>query len=126
MMQMVRRLRRERSSDAISDVQYSVLALIDRRGPQTIGALAEFENVQAPSMTRTVGCLVEAGLVRRTKHPDDGRCVLIELTDTGRDEIHTTRARRTAWLAGELATLTPAQQTTLSEAADLLRELVRR
>jgi DNA-binding MarR family transcriptional regulator len=126
LMRTTRRIRAERSSEAITDGQYSVLAVLDCEGPQTPRALADHEHVQPPSMTRTVNHLVEAGLATRTGHPDDGRQVLVAITDAGRAEVKETRRRRTAWLAGRLAELTPQERETLAQATDILRRVVDR
>ncbi len=124
LMRTTRRIRAERSSEAITDGQYSVLAKLDCDGPQTPRVLADHEHVQPPSMTRTVNHLVEAGLATRTDHPDDGRQVLVAITDAGRAEVKETRRRRTAWLAGRLAELTPQERDTLAAAAEILRRVV--
>ena len=126
LMRTTRRLRAEKSSEAITDAQYSVLAKLDCDGPQTPRALADFEHVQPPSMTRTVNALVEAGLVTRAGHPVDGRQVLVEITPAGSAEVKETRRRRTAWLAGRLAQLTPDERDTLARAADILLRVVAR
>ena len=125
-MRAARRLRRERSSEAITDGQYAVLAALDRGGPATPRALADGEHVQPPSMTRTVNALAEAGLVVRTDHPDDGRQVLVALTEDGARHVKETRRRRDAWLAGRLAELDPADRAVLARAAALLQELAAR
>ncbi len=125
-MRMARRLRRERSSTDITDAQYSVLACLDRRGPQTLRSLADHENVQPPSMTRTVTALEVAGLARRTPHPGDGRQLLVVLTPAGATHVAETRRRRDAWLAGQLAALTPEDRATLARAAALLQEIATR
>lgn len=126
LMRTARRLRVEKSSEAISDAQYSVLAALDCDGALTPRALADREHVQPPSMTRIVNALVESGLVTRSDHPDDGRQVLVEITDAGRAEVKETRRRRTAWLAGRLAELTPDERDTLARAAEILRRVVAR
>ncbi|PWJ55202.1 transcriptional regulator, MarR family [Quadrisphaera granulorum] len=125
-MRLARRLRRERSSTDITDTQYSVLAALDRRGPQTLRALADHENVQPPSMTRTVTALEEAGLARRTPHPDDGRQLLVVLTEAGTRHVHETRRRRDAWLAEQLAALSLDDRAALARAAALLQEIATR
>ena len=126
LMRTARRLRVEKSSEAITDAQYSVLASLDCDGAQTPRSLADREHVQPPSMTRIVNALVEAGLVTRTDHPDDGRQGLVEITEAGRAEVKETRRRRTAWLAGRLAELTPDERDTLARAAEILRRVVAR
>lgn len=119
----VRRLRWERSSDRITDGQYSVLAALSNSGPMTPSALAERERVQPPPMTRTVNHLAEAGLVRRDPHPTDGRQVLVSITPAGEAEVRETRRRRTEWLARRLAELTPAERETLAAATTILRRI---
>lgn len=123
LMRAVRRLRAEKSDEDLTDAQYAVLAYLDRHGPATPGALADFERVKPPSMTRTLAALVDLGLVARAGHPDDGRQVLVRLTESGRDTVETTRARRNTWLARRLAALDPEQRATLAAAADVLRRM---
>ncbi len=123
LMRAVRRIRAERSSDVITDGQYSVLARLDCDGTMTPRQLAEADHVQPPSMTRILNALVEAGLVERTGDPDDRRQVLVALSERGRDEVKETRRRRDAWLAQRLSTLTPSERTTLAQAAEILRRV---
>ena len=74
-------------------------------------------------MTRTVNALAEAGLVVRSQDPDDGRQVIVTLSETGRAHVQETRRRRDAWLARRLADLTPAERAVLAEASDILRRI---
>lgn len=124
LMRSVRRIRSERSSDAITDGQYSVLAVLDRKGPRTPRELAQQEHVQPPTMTRTLNALVEAGHVTRTEHPDDGRQVLVALTEQGAREVRETRRRRDAWLAKQLSGLSEEERDVLARAAAILRRVV--
>jgi DNA-binding MarR family transcriptional regulator len=123
LMRVVRRVRAEKADDDLSDSQYGVLAFLDRHGPATPGALAEFERVRPPSMTRTIAALADLGLVARDAHPDDGRQVLVRLTEPGRATVHDTRVRRNVWLADRLAALDPAERAALATAADVLRRI---
>jgi DNA-binding MarR family transcriptional regulator len=116
-MKLARRLRQQRSDDDISTGQYSVLGALVVQGPKTPRELAEYEKVQPPSMTRTLNCLVDAGLVTRTDHPADGRQVLMSVTDRGAAVVHETRKRRDAWLAKRLAELTAEERATLAAAS---------
>ena len=125
-MRAARRLRQMRSSEEITDGQYAVLAALDRGGPATPRALADGEHVQPPSMTRTVNALAAAGLVVRSPHPDDGRQVVVAITDDGARHVRETRRRRDAWLAGRLADLDPADREVLARAAVLLQQLAAR
>ena len=119
---LARRLRQERQSD-LTATQLSVLGTIRTKGPLTPGAIAAHERVQPPSMTRTVNRLVDAGLATRVQHPDDGRQVLITISDKGEDVLDEERARRDQWLARRLAELTTADRRLLRDATALLDKL---
>lgn len=115
-----RRIRAERGSADLSDPQYSVLVHLERNGQLTPGQLADLERIQPPSMTRTINCLVEAGLVEKAAHPTDGRVVVVSLTDKGRTEVAETRERRSAWLEAQLEAMEPDERERLAGALDLL------
>jgi DNA-binding MarR family transcriptional regulator len=123
LMRMARRIRAEKSDRDLSDGQYSVLAYLDREGPATPSTLADHERVRPPSMTRTLTGLLDAGLVARHVHPDDGRQVLVALTEAGRRVVRETRRRRDAWLTRRLAELTPDERAVLARATDILRRI---
>ena len=89
-------------------------------------ALADVEKVSAPSMTRTVGCLADDGLVERHDDPQDGRRVLVELTAEGRATLALTRRRRDKWMTERVAELTGDEQATLRAATDLLQRIAAR
>jgi len=117
-----RRLRQERDSD-LTATQLSALGSIRRHGPLTIGAVAAFERVQPPSMTRTVNCLLDRGMVTRAASPTDGRQVVVSVSDEGLVLLDAERRRRDAWLAKRLRELSPADRDLLRRAAPLLEGL---
>jgi DNA-binding MarR family transcriptional regulator len=117
-----RRLRQERQTD-LTPTQLSVLGSILKLGPSTPSAIAAHERVQPPSITRTLTCLVDEGLALREPHPDDGRQVLISVSDKGDAVLAEERNRRDEWLAQRLADLTAAERKTLREATALLERL---
>lgn len=121
--QASRRIRAERGAAGLTDPQYTVLVWLIKQGPMAPGQLAERERIQPPSMTRTVNSLVDLGLVAKSEHPTDGRQVVVSLTDAGVAEVHETRRRRDAWLAGRLGTLTSDERALLVDAAELLRRI---
>jgi DNA-binding MarR family transcriptional regulator len=94
----------------------SVLATLGD-GPRTISRLAELEGVAQPTMTRMVGRLEDEGLVARERGADDGRLVLVSLTDAGAAELAALRRRYGAVLQERLASL-------LRDASDALQVLV--
>jgi DNA-binding MarR family transcriptional regulator len=117
-----RRLRQERQTD-LTPTQLSVLGSILKLGPSTPSAIAAHERVQPPSITRTLTCLVDEGLAIREPHPDDGRQVLISVSDKGDAVLAEERDRRDEWLARRLAELSTAERKTLREATALLERL---
>jgi DNA-binding MarR family transcriptional regulator len=125
-LRLARRLRAERADDNISDGQFSVMCALERSGPLGLGDLSARERVTAPSMNRTVNMLVESGYVTRSDSPDDGRKVLLDVTDAGRTVISETRRRRDAWLSRTLAELDDAEIASIEAAAPILRRLADR
>lgn len=123
-MRLRRRLVRERHPDNdLSLPSMAVLWALHRLGDLTVGALAAREQVRPPSMTRTVSCLAEAGLVERHPHPTDGRQVVVRLTDEGRAVVHADATRRDRWLSRRLEELTPAEREVLRKAAPILQRI---
>lgn len=117
-------LRSHTASDAVSAPQFSVLAALQRAGESTPGALADFEHVSPPVMTRILGRLDEAGLVRRAAHPGDGRQVQVTLTAEGEQVVLAGREQRDAWLRARIEAATPAERSGLREATQLLRRIL--
>jgi DNA-binding MarR family transcriptional regulator len=101
----------------------SVLATLGD-GPRTISRLAELEGVAQPTMTRMVGRLEDEGLVARERGADDGRLVLVSLTDAGAAELAALRRRYGAVLQERLASLSDAELARLRDASDALQVLV--
>jgi DNA-binding MarR family transcriptional regulator len=119
--QLVRRLRREYTFPV---AQATVLSRLDREGPQTTSALAAAERVRPQSMAQTIAELAADQLVARHPDPADGRQILIQLTEQGRDRLHEERRRREGWLAEAIAAeLTAEEQRVLIAAVPLLRRL---
>lgn len=120
--QIARRVRYESSSAAIAPHQFAVLVRLDH-GDLPPGELAELERVSAPSMTRTVNRLVEAGYVRRAKHPTDGRVVLVGLTEAGRTLLDEARHRRDLWVTSRLQQLDEADIARVPEIVRILTRI---
>lgn len=117
-------LRSHTASEAVSIPQFSVLAYLQRAGESTPGALADFEHVSPPVMTRILGRLEEAGLVGRAAHPGDGRQVRVTLTEEGLQVVLAGREQRDAWLRARLGEATPEQRNGVRDASTLLRQIL--
>jgi DNA-binding MarR family transcriptional regulator len=119
-----RRLRGQGSSD-LSVTQHAALAAVERHHAMTPRGLAEHEKVQPPSMTRVIAALEERELLVRSPHPTDGRQVILNVTDKGRELLKEQRRRKQAWLSQRLSELTPEERAVLRQAAPILEKLSR-
>ncbi|TFD86690.1 MarR family transcriptional regulator [Cryobacterium lactosi] len=120
---LARRVRQEQADNELTSGQFSALGAVFRLGPMTLSALSEEERVTPPSMNRTVNALVEAGLVNRAGSAEDGRKVVLTVTDTGMTLVRETRRRRDDWIATRILKLTPEQRQTLAAATEIMKEL---
>ncbi len=120
---LLRRLRVEDKAMGLSGPRTSALSVIVFRGPVTMSALAEAEQVRPPTMTRLVDGLERRGLVRRVSHADDGRVQLVEATAAGKRLLNTGRARRVARLMRDIAHLSGEDQRVLARAAEIMESL---
>ena len=120
---VLRRLRVEDKAIGLSGPRASALSVIVFRGPLTMSALAEAEQVRPPTITRLVAGLERRGLVRRVSDARDGRVQLVQATAAGRRLLNRGRARRVARLAQGVAKLTKDDQDVLALAAELMDHL---
>lgn len=86
----------------LTSAQASVLRRLANGGPASASDLAAAEGVRPQSMAKTVIALEKAGLVDRSRDPDDGRRQLVSLTERGRERRKGDRLARQAWLARAL------------------------
>ena len=124
-MRLARQVRSQKAEGDVTDGQRSVLFALEENGAQSLGSLSERERVTPPSMNRTVGKLVDAGLVSRRVDDDDRRRVVLETTEAGAAFVLETRRRRDEWLVPRLAALTADERRTLADATEILRKLTR-
>src|SRR6266850_2454436 len=122
-IRVLRRLRAEDRATGLSGPRASALSVIVFRGPLPLGALADAEQVRPPTITRLVDGLEQAGLVRRSRDPEDGRVQLVEATAAGKKLLQKGRKRRVERLARGVAELTDADRSVLERAAGLMEEL---
>jgi DNA-binding MarR family transcriptional regulator len=99
--------------------RYEALALLvfSRKGSLPLGKIGERLQVHPTSVTSTVDRLERSGFVTRRRHPRDGRAVLAEITDAGREVVE----RATADLTQAQFGLRALDTDQLRSLADLLR-----
>jgi DNA-binding MarR family transcriptional regulator len=93
-------------------------------GPRRITELAEFERLAQPTMTQLVKRLEQSGLVTRERQPDDGRVVLVALTEAGVAAVEDFRAQASAALGTCLVEMPDEQVEALAAATETLAQLV--
>ena len=93
-------------------------------GPRRITELAELEGLAQPTMTILIKQLDQEGLVRRERRSDDGRVVLVDLTESGRAALDAYRQRVTEALGAYLAEISDEQVDQLAAATETLAQLV--
>jgi DNA-binding MarR family transcriptional regulator len=78
----------------LSFARYEALVLLtfSQAGSLPMGKMGERLQVHPTSITSIIDRLQAAGLVVRRPHPDDGRAVLAQITDAGREVVEAATA----------------------------------
>ena len=119
---LARRLRHEVHA-GLTPSQLSALSTVSRRGPLTLGELAELERVAPPSVTRMVTNLENDGYVERVPDPADRRVVRVVATAKADEFVAVARARKAAWLIERLEALPAGERGALLGAVGALERL---
>lgn len=101
---MVRRLV---PTEGLSLTAVSTLRSLEKSGPSRLTELAAAQTVTQPAMTQLVTRMENDGLVERRGDDNDGRVVLVVLTEVGREFLASRRATR-AHRLDELMSALPA------------------
>ncbi|WP_022882528.1 MarR family winged helix-turn-helix transcriptional regulator [Gryllotalpicola ginsengisoli] len=122
--QLVLSLRQPRAQGGLSASEMAALMRIKRAGEATSGAIARLEGISPQAMGVTVAALEARGLIDRTKDPDDGRRMLLRLTDAGEAVFRERQDARTETIVALLAErFTQDELAVLGQAAPLLQRL---
>lgn len=97
--------------------QMDALDLLARRD-RTMSGLAERLRIDPSTATRAVQRLVKAGLAERYPSPDDGRLVMVRITDVGRRRHADVAARRTQAMRRILAEFDDDERALLADLLD--------
>jgi DNA-binding MarR family transcriptional regulator len=120
---LVRLLVKQVRSRGVSRTEMEVLSIL-REGPRRVTELTELEGVAQPTMTLLIQRLQEKGWVEREGLPDDGRVVMISITEAGSAAQEKFRAQFLAALRADLQELTDQQLEELSAATETLSSFV--
>jgi DNA-binding MarR family transcriptional regulator len=123
---LYRRVQTETGAGSPTRSEAAALAWLDERGPMTLGALAELEQVRQQSMSQSVDALEERGWARRSPDPNDRRQVVVSLTEAGRAALETGRGVRQAWIVDAMTRLLDdKERAVLAQALDMLERIAR-
>jgi DNA-binding MarR family transcriptional regulator len=115
---------RQMRDEGLSLPERSALVRLDRGGPATPSALARLEQISPQGMGATLAGLEARGLVERRSDPDDGRRVVMSLTEAAGRALQDKRDATTERLAKALwADFTPEELDQLRAAAPLIQRL---
>jgi DNA-binding MarR family transcriptional regulator len=120
---LVRLLVKQVRSREISRTEMEVLSIL-REGPRRITELTELEGIAQPTMTLLVRRLHDKGWVEREGLPDDGRVVMISLTEAGSAAQQKLRARFLQAMRADLQNLSDQQLQALAAATETLSSFV--
>lgn len=121
---LVRRLRLVQSEGELTMPESAALSRLDRGGPATASALARLEQISPQSMGATLGGLEARGFIERRADPQDGRRVVLSLSDAGLRALRDKRNARTERLAQALSSgFTQTELGQLMAAVPLIERL---
>jgi DNA-binding MarR family transcriptional regulator len=124
---LVRRLKQAEPADDLTMPETSALSRLDRGGPMTSSELARQDWVSPQSMGVTVAALEQRGLITRSRDPEDGRRIMLSLTEAGRQVVHSRRDVRTERIARALRDgFTPDERAQLLAVVPLVERLAER
>lgn len=123
LLRLARRIR-TKAVGSITPSQVAVLATVSRRGPCTLGQIAEFEHVRPPSVSKIVAALEHLELVERRTDPADRRCAVIQSSTAGEAYLDEVRAEGRSWLASQLAELDEPDIDAIATAVPALERLL--
>jgi len=124
LLKLARELRREIHSLGVTGGQVSLLVAIKHSPGIGVRELAARERISVPGMSKFIGRLEQAGLVKGEPVAGDKRRVGLTLTTAGHRVLRSVRSKRTAWLAARLRTLDGEQLEALDAAIEPLTLLL--
>src|ERR1700759_692686 len=99
---LVRRVRHVPPGGGLTMPERTALSCLDRSGPTTSAALARQVQITAQAMGATVNALRTRGLIERRSDPDDGRRVVLAVTEAGSLALKNKRNERAELIARAL------------------------
>jgi DNA-binding MarR family transcriptional regulator len=120
---LVRLLVKQVRNREISRTEMQVLSILTE-GPRRVTELTELEGIAQPTMTLLVTRLQGKGWVEREGLPEDGRVVMVKITEAGRAAQQRFRAQFLAAMRTNLEELSDSDLQALSAATETLSSFV--
>jgi DNA-binding MarR family transcriptional regulator len=122
---LVRRVHQVPTGGGLTMPERTALSSLDSSGPTTSSALARQVQITAQAMGATLNALRARGLIERHPDPEDGRRVVLMVTEAGTQALKEKRNARTELIAQALTSgaFTPTELEQLTAAAPLLDRL---
>ncbi len=108
----------------ISYGQYKVISVIHNHGPISVGNLGRLVGSAQSTTSEMVARLTKAGLVTKVRGPYDGRVVMVELTDQGRQLMRRRRKRVREAYQTLFAKLSTVEQDVFVDSLRKLNEIL--
>lgn len=123
---LARRLRPTEAAGTLTATEVDALIAAERQGPVRLSDLASFAGLNPTMLSRVIGRLEGAGLVRRLEDPGDRRVSRVEATARGRRLLERIRSERNDALSRRIAELERHEREALLEALPVLERLADR
>ncbi|TLS47214.1 MarR family transcriptional regulator [Streptomyces montanus] len=111
----------------LEKLPFTTLSVLDtlafRGSPMRLTDLTRTEQISQPGITQLVTRLERDGLVERRPDPEDGRAVLVHITEAGRRIGRSRHDDRTRHLIPLIAQLTPEERQVIADALPALTRL---
>jgi DNA-binding MarR family transcriptional regulator len=121
---LYRKLKQTRPDGEVTLAESVALSRLERCGPATSATLARLDGISPQSMGVTIAALEQRGLVARERDPEDGRRIVLSITEAGRQVVRDRRGARTELIARALAEFTPAELEQLKAVVPLFEHVV--
>lgn len=117
--------KQSRNEDLLSLTERSTLVRLADHGEQLPGELAAMEKVSTQAMSQVLNHLLELGHILRTPSTEDGRKVIVTITDAGRHWVRQCRTEKQEWLTRTITEkLNAREKQTLADAVYVLTKLI--
>ena len=115
---------RQSTPNELTLAESSTLSRLERGGPASSSELARYDRISPQSMGVTVAALEDRALIERDRDPEDGRRIVLSITEAGRQLIHDKRGARTGQIADALGDgISAGELTQLMAVVPLLERL---